>query len=464
MNHPAAPRALLHKTDLNPNEYLLSLLELAYQLQLLSKSDLDNIQSQIMDILKVQIMKYTGGASSSVKVETAQNLLTSILYCIDAYGLRLETPTEFIEDLRSRPVRELYLDGLACVESCFEETGHLFKAILSNRIQTKLIAYNSTLEAIPEFFSGYDARFNAHNTMADIDYPLAHDHMNIRGIFYLQQYLHKLNIENRFCAYFPSGEIEQLLYNYGRVYRINYTEFLLNIFEIVLTNAIFAIMLGKDPLTLLLSPKDGNMLNYQLQRTGSSHVSSLIDESIQALAAKLQIIDPDVIEYIRQCENDLASRVINGLQEGCLDKLVITDQVPVSEVTTTFTQGQVMEDGELRQFISQILASSDTGEKVELILSHTRSLTDFLDILDADCLFGEEYTVLFESMGHLELALLVRTIMADELRDADIPLKDRLTNLPQPENEWASELLRSILLMDSDRLSIIEGLVNQLSN
>lgn len=462
MDHQLYKYSPIKKSDLDPNEYLLSLLESAYQMQLLSKSELDRIQAQIMDILKGQITKYTGGASSSVKVETAQNLLTSILYCIDAYGLSMDTPAEFIEELQSRPVREIYLDGLACVESCFEDTRHLFKAVLSNRIQTKLIAYNSTLEAIPDFFSGYDSRFSAHDTMADIDYPLAYDPMNVRGIFYLKQYLRKLNIENRFCAHFPSGEIEQLLYNYGRVYRINYAEFLLNIFEIVLTNAVFAVMLGKAPLTLRLSPMDGDMLNYKFQKTGSGSVPSIMDKSIEALVTKLQITDPDTIEYIRHRENDLASRVINGLHEGCLDKLVITDQAPGPEIITAFTQGQVMEDEDLRQLINLILTSSDAGSKVGLILSHTHSLTDFLDILDAECLFGEEYTVLFESMGNLELALLVRAVMGDELRETEISLQDRLTSLPQPGSDWARELFRYILRLESDRLFSIEGLVYQL--
>jgi len=49
-----------------------------------------------MEVLKKVIFKYTGGQSSSVTAATAQSLINSILYCIDARLLALNAPKKVL--------------------------------------------------------------------------------------------------------------------------------------------------------------------------------------------------------------------------------------------------------------------------------------------------------------------------------------------------------------------------------
>jgi hypothetical protein len=51
---------------------------------------------------------------------------------------------------------------------------------------------------LPIFLKKYNILFEAHNTMASIDYPLAVDDMSLQGVFYIRQYLERLHIESQF--------------------------------------------------------------------------------------------------------------------------------------------------------------------------------------------------------------------------------------------------------------------------
>ncbi|WP_420798637.1 DUF6179 domain-containing protein [Paenibacillus beijingensis] len=70
------------------------------------------------------IRKYTRGESTSVTTETAESILTSIMYAADAYLLSLEVPEKAIMDLKTIDVRQIYERGVQKVTQCFEETKH----------------------------------------------------------------------------------------------------------------------------------------------------------------------------------------------------------------------------------------------------------------------------------------------------------------------------------------------------
>jgi hypothetical protein len=163
-------RSRLQADAPEPNEYFLTLLESANDAALITPADARDMQMQIMDVLKDNITRYTRGKSSSVREETAQELLSSILYCIDAYCTTL-TPEECIVELQTAGIKGAYEKGLTRVRSLVREARALYGDVMATRLDTRLIAYNSTVdEAIPGFFAVYDTRFGAHETAADIDY------------------------------------------------------------------------------------------------------------------------------------------------------------------------------------------------------------------------------------------------------------------------------------------------------
>ncbi|WP_369406126.1 DUF6179 domain-containing protein [Alicyclobacillus kakegawensis] len=60
-----------------------------------------------MVILGDLIWRYTQGESSSVATDTAESILTSILYAVDTYLLNLEHPNQAITYLKTSDVVKL---------------------------------------------------------------------------------------------------------------------------------------------------------------------------------------------------------------------------------------------------------------------------------------------------------------------------------------------------------------------
>lgn len=450
----------LQPSALNPDNYLVSLLNNAYDAQLISETEIQTIQSQIMEVFREVLFRYTGGQSSSVTAATAQSLINSILYCIDSYLLALNSPEESLRELHSKKVSEIYQDGLALVESCLEETRQLFAQTRASRIATDLVAYNSTIdEGLPGFFAHYDPRFQAHDTMADIDYPLAGSCRHQRGIFYIQEYIRMLNLENQFCSGFAESDISRLLQNYGRTYHIDYPEFLLNIFEIVFTNAVFSVMLGQDARHLSISEADGGLLLSRLSSLDLSLIPTVLKQTVDRMIVQLEISDAGMISYFRSAENNLRPRLQQALQNDSLDKLVITD-LPNQEISVAFKQPEPMKDTDFRNLLNQLSQAADSQRKSNLIMDNIRTLTDFIDILEADCLFSQDYPVLFQHLGDLEIAMLASQITGHCRADA--------ASLVQPpgsiylEKEWAAQLVLYLTNMSSDRRQVIEQLMGQL--
>ncbi|NLW44065.1 MAG: hypothetical protein GXY92_02635 [Syntrophomonadaceae bacterium] len=447
--------------NIDTNDYLLTLLDEALRAGLISESTLQELQIQIMEILKDQIIRYTRGKSSSIPVEAAQNLLQSILFCMDTFCLGFPTPITCLSELLERGMKEVYREGLALVKSKVNEAKKLFAEVRSTRIQTSLIAYNSTLnEAIPDFFKNYDANFNAHDTAAGIDYPLAGDDVNARGVEYIQQYLQKMKMENMFCRRFSRKEIDRLLENYGRVYRIRYPEFLINIFEIVLTNAIFSVMLGEKATSLTLRKNQVVLLRERLSGLEVSEMGSLLRSTIDRVIEELGIRDQDMIVYIFRCGENLLPRLINAVQQETLQRLAIpVMDDPEPEILFEF--GESMNDEDFRRLVEDLLACADPAEKARMIMSRIRSLVDFIDILKADCLFGDEYRVLFERLGDMELSILARVILVDELRDQsdEFSFAKALSLIQISDTVWVNQLSVFLQQLSHDRQQAIEDLL-----
>jgi len=233
-----APGAI-NKSRLQRNLYTISLMNEGLRAGLLTSEETARMQNGIMLILQDLIRKHTQGESTSVTTEVAESLLTSLLYATDAYLLGLESPEEAIACLRTIQIYDIHVRGVEAIRLCFEETKRLYKEVIANKLDVPVDAYQMTLEeSLPVFLKKYGIVFDAHNTMASIDYPLAIDDMKLQGVFYIKQYLERIKLETGFCATYERQELLNLLASFGRECRFNYRIELFNIFELVLNNAI----------------------------------------------------------------------------------------------------------------------------------------------------------------------------------------------------------------------------------
>lgn len=244
-DHSLVTQGKINQARLLQNQYTLSILNEGLRVGLLNSEEVYGTQRQLMSILETLIRRYTQGESSSVTSETAVSLLSSVLYAVDAYLLHLNDPEKAIDVLKNGNIKNGYDQGIELIRHCLEETKQLYKEIHNHKLDVAVEAYNLTIdESIPVFLKKYGIVFDAHNTMASIDYPLAIDDMSIQGVYYLRQYLTHLKMETQFCLLFNEDDIQSVLINYGRICGFDYRIELFNIFELVLNNAIFSVLSG----------------------------------------------------------------------------------------------------------------------------------------------------------------------------------------------------------------------------
>ncbi len=444
----------------NPRNNLFSLLQTANRAGLVSEAEVQNIQVKILDLLKDVIISFTSNQSSSVTEETAQNLLRSIIYCLDFYCMKMDDQPTLIQTLQSADIKDIYKEGLELLGLYVEETKKLCRRVKAEKLATGLIAYNTTIDkAIPDFFSGYDIRFQAHDSTADIDidYPLMFDDMNIKGILYIRQYLEKLSLENAFCRLFTPKDIEYLLKSYGRTYHIRYEDYLLNICEIVLTNAICSKMLDNPASKIIISPAEGSMLKGDLNRAAPEELPSIIKRAANKMIAELSITEPAIIDYVHRYEAELLARLKSALQHDTLSKLVITTAVS-NTPEMTFDPGKKMDNHRFRLLVQRVLNCTEPSEKAGIIMTNITSVTDFIDILKADCLFDDEYLTLFEQLGDLEISVLLRIVFCEELRAAG-SLEDAVAGLSKGYIDWKDQLIMFLQNISPYRLKTIAALI-----
>lgn len=448
--------------NLAASRYTLALLQEGFRVGLLDKQALAGLQAQIMLLLKDLILRYTRGESTSVTVETAESIMHSIFYSLDAYLRSFNNPQEGLAILQATSVKEIYAKGLALVTACVAECKTLYRQILKQKLNVQLEAYNTMLEEdLPMFFKNYGAVFKAHDTMATFDYPLVFDDMSSQGIFYIKQYLEKLETETRFCRLFAHEDMERILVNYGRICRIDYRKWLLNIFELLIDTSVFAVLSGCHAGDITITQTQYGRLQARLSRLKASAIDPLVDGAMAKVCQDLQIEEPKLLDYLHQYRRILKLKIAGAVEKNTLQHLIITaGEEKIAPHSMIFRQGERMSDDGFRSLIRSILNREATADKIKLITARVHSLEDLLDVLEANCLFGEEFASLYNALSDPELAVLGTTIFNEELRNGPLPLSSLIAKAGEAEIEWQARYLSFIQKLHNTRTGAIEKMVN----
>ncbi len=438
----------IRRENLDPNQYVLSLLKEGIRAGLLDKHALYTIQEKIISVLKDLIMRYTKGESASVKTETAEAILSSIYYAMDACVSRLNSPEEGLALLKSASINVIHEKGIGIVKSYVEETKERYREMRRNKPDVPQEIYNSTvLEALPGFFRDYNMMFNAHDTTASIDYPLVFDDMSVRGIFYIRNYIENIDIENRFCRCFGQEAVIRLLENYGRVYQINYKESPYNFFEVVINNAIFSVLLGINADNLVISRFQYEILESKLGSLGAVKTGAVIEDAVGRVIEDLGISEPKLIAYLHRYKVLFIKRLVNAVENKSLRHFIITEEKTAGQdINHILMAGNRLSDARFRSIVRNISESESIAGKVGIIRTNLHSLEDFVDVLNAECLYGNEYKAVFDALGEMELAVLCKLV----------PLEDEM------EKEWQDLFRQFIQGLGAERRSAIESRMQSL--
>lgn len=426
------------------NNYFQSYIEEAGRVNLLSKVEITNLQLQLVKLLEIQIQRYTRFESSSVKVETAEGLMRSILYALDFRLKYLKGELEEgVYSLKDKSLETIFREGVALIKVQISKSKVYLQKVQENRLKLDNYAYNDTINhAFTDFFPYYEAEFSFQSNAADIDYPLCIDEMKEENIEYVYSYLKKLYYENEFCGYFPLEDIKSLLVN---AYP-NANEMLMNIFELVLINVIGRKLVHKDLTRLALSEIDCEALQSQFEN--AIEVEELVQRGAELVIDDLKITG-FLRHYILKALPPIAVRIKSGVAHKALDKIFIPFNRAEDKQAIYFTDGESLSDDAFKEMIEAVCSCKLVIEKLMIFKEKVHSLKDMVDFLEAECLFGKEYSALYSSLSQIEIALLLNMIGLTDEQSFKLRLKD-ITEQKSLLHPWEDELIQFIAQKQED--------------
>lgn len=428
----------IDRTRLRRNEYFMSLLQEGQRTQLITGEKAYEIQVEMVQLLQDLIGQFTQGETSSVTTDKAEEIMISILFALDTYALYFEDPVEAIAQLNSKSVKEIHREGVELLRDYFEEAKVLYSELKKVKLDVQIEAYNLTIdESLPIFLNNYNIIFEAQNTMASIDYPLALDDMRLQGVFYIKQYIERLLMETQFCHLFSQESLLFILINFGKMCRFNYRIELFNVFELMINNSIFSLLAGGKADEIKISEVQYEHLKQLLSNCNAIQRTQLIHESFDQMQVELHI-DPKLTHYINIYRNMLIQRINNAVEIGNFDTLVIREIVEQEKpMLIMLNENERLSDNQMRHLFNQIMDSHSTADKIQLIRGRFVSLYDYLDLFNAGCLFDNEYYALFNTFGDIELAILSKIVFYEELRGDDREFIEIITDGSNVvESEW----------------------------
>ena len=170
---------------------------------------------------------YTKSESTSVTYEAAQHLMEAVLYCIhEAESMNANG----LVPCQQTDLRSLYEAGFQEVVDKVERAKEKYKVLISSFSSYGNRNLNDTvLKAIPGFFKLYSPRFSPQETIITMDYPTPVPVEGKTGIDAIEEYIDKIEAEQRFLAKFPPGYVEEIL----RSFTADYKDQFFNLSEIV---------------------------------------------------------------------------------------------------------------------------------------------------------------------------------------------------------------------------------------
>lgn len=391
---------------LDSENYFQTLFTEVCERQLISGGQMERIQMELLELMEKEVIRYTNDESSSIPVEKAQEILQSICFSIGLYLKSIFPMKQKLDALKDRKLLELYHNGLKGVQDCVNES-RLLHMELQKTATPELtnFAYQDTVfKALPEFFHDYEPEFAAHITQASIDYPLSEVVENLCGVEYIYAYLQRLSLEQSFINKFALQDINLLLENYDEQAK----HMLINIYEIVLTNAFACVLLDQKLERLLINTQELDWLKDYLGSLADIDLEKRGEQVLDFISMQLNL-SVELTSYNKKAYIRMLPRLKHNLQTGTLHNFFVV-ATSSKEGIEVFEDGSPMEDEQLRNFIEVLRGISTTAEKIFLMKSTVRSQADLIELLEA-CFEEDEYEEVLTSFSELEKDMLRRSLL-----------------------------------------------------
>jgi len=397
---------MIESNNLSGEHYFTSILQEAYKYGILSDIDVENVQLQCIELLAYKSKKYNSGESSSIREETAENIMKSNFYTIGVYLKSLPDPDHAANELKTTKIFEMYKTGRKLIDSKIHTAKKLYKLVHTNKLITMNYTYNATIDenGIGIFFKSYNPYYEAHESPGLIDYQLCHPVTDLAGVEFIQKYLENLYLENEFCKKFAEEDIHHILYRYDEGYK----DLLINIFEHVLMVALGSSLVNCSIVKLKISAKDINFLYNELSKCDGYTLTLKIGEAAEKIFEELNITSLSLQRYIKNSLPKIISNITCAVKTETLDKVLVFPVNPKLSPKIQFVSGVKMDDNGYRKLINELLICRYSSDKLALIREKVKSFDDLEDIILDAQLTKEEMTAILADFTDIEIAAMIR--------------------------------------------------------
>ena len=256
--------------DLSPFEALT---------QSLRPAEAAALQEKLWQLLARRAALYTGGASSSLPVETAQELLAGICFLLD---LGSHTPPDRLRRLLNTADLERRLAfGIQVTQGKLHLAWRRWAAVCAGAPHVPCRALRDTLAALGTFPQQYDLRFFPHQIPCMIDYQLACPvPQTLLGVDYLNEYLRRLQLEQELLGRFDAAALRQLLHRLAA----DPAEELMALYEPAASCTLGLVLAGQSPDGLADAPPPRAVLDRLLAPLPDAALRALLEQAAQRLA------------------------------------------------------------------------------------------------------------------------------------------------------------------------------------
>lgn len=434
----------IHAIDpaaLRQGEYLVSLLTEARRCGLLPQAEMERFQMDSLSLLAIQSERYNGGASSSIRVEKAQELLAGVYYTVGAALKACPTPEAALELLRQESLTSLFEAGQRRIQRKLHTARLLHRRLKRELFATPNVFYHATaVEGIDGFFKLYRPALFPQETHITADYPTFMERPGLTGIEFIEVYLQQLDHENRFLRCFAPETVHPLLCGVD----VNYAQLPVNLYEPVALTALCCVVTGQPPETLSC---DHGALSERL--AGGTEVAGLLADACEGLVRRLDC-PSGAADYLRRSTPKLAALLMRAMELDTLEAAVPVPVYPEDRPVIRLSYGQRMEDSAYIALLRELTRCGGAAEKAALVMNRVSAFGDMLEVLHDGDWTRDELLHLFRQFPPELLAALLARYPADaqpeEERDMTAALALRLSELPVQARQQLAYAAQAIVL------------------
>lgn len=279
-------------TELDGQRYFLSLMEEGVRTGQLKPADRESLLTGCRSVL----IRKTGTpphGRADLQSDTAQALLESIFYTVGVELKIYRTAEDAIRALETRPIEDLYIAGQLKIREKYRAAHLLQRHIKKALFPTENRCYGETLKKkLDGFFHVYRPASFAQLIHVSVDYPALLPVEGLTGVEFIETYLRRIALENRFCNYFDPAAVDALLERIDPDYR----DGVMNICRPVLYTALGCVLTERPYAALDGTPAQ---VEDYLEQAGPERREELLSDALDRLTQQLDL-HPDIRAYLRQ--------------------------------------------------------------------------------------------------------------------------------------------------------------------